>query len=68
MAGELDYPLQADGSHFPGSSVLHWDRSSEPGDGPKTGVLLTADTMMVCPDLRGFTFMWSYPNMVCAAW
>lgn len=51
------------GGHFPGSSVLHWDRSLEPGDGPKTGVLLTADTMMVCMDRKGFTFMWSYPNM-----
>lgn len=56
-----------DGRHFPGSSVLHWDRSAEPGDGAKTGVLLTADTMMVRMDRKGFTWMWSYPNMVCSS-
>lgn len=54
------------GGHFPGSSVLWW-RS--------LGVLLVADSIGVVPSgiyhvgrLPGtvsFTFMWSYPNMVC---
>ncbi|KLT42614.1 hypothetical protein CC85DRAFT_307982 [Cutaneotrichosporon oleaginosum] len=52
------------GGHFPGSSILHWDRGAEPGGGPKTGLILVADTMMVRMDRRGFTFMWSYPNMI----
>lgn len=59
--------------HFPGSSVLFWDRAAEPAgaksaDGsapaPTNGLLLTADTIMVQPTQKGFTFMWSYPNMV----
>ncbi|RSH77825.1 uncharacterized protein EHS24_002885 [Apiotrichum porosum] len=61
------------GGHFPGSSVLFWDRAAEPAgaksaDGsapaPTNGLLLTADTIMVQPTQKGFTFMWSYPNMV----
>lgn len=27
-------------------------------------MILTADTIMVQPARKGFTFMWSYPNMV----
>jgi glyoxylase-like metal-dependent hydrolase (beta-lactamase superfamily II) len=42
------------GGHFPGSSVLHWDR----------GALLTGDTIMVVPDRAHVSFMWSYPNLV----
>ncbi|GMK59596.1 hypothetical protein CspeluHIS016_0802020 [Cutaneotrichosporon spelunceum] len=64
------------GGHFPGSSVLYWDRGAEPDAAPaepapatgnpstKKGLLLVSDTMMVCADRRGFTFMWSYPNMI----
>ena len=60
-------------SHFPGSSILHWDRLSEPAPlksdlpsrpTPVSGIILTADTIMVQPDLRKFTFIWSVPNMV----
>ncbi len=42
------------GGHFPGSSVLHWDR----------GALFTGDTIMVVPDRKHVSFMWSYPNLV----
>ncbi len=42
------------GGHFPGSSVLHWDR----------GALFTGDTIMVAPDRKHVSFMWSYPNLV----
>lgn len=52
--------------HFPGSSVLHWDRDAEPDADSQTkgGLLLTADTIMVQADRRGFTFIWSAPNWV----
>lgn len=54
------------GGHFPGSSVLHWDRDAEPDADSQTrgGLLLTADTIMVQSDRRGFTFIWSVPNYV----
>jgi glyoxylase-like metal-dependent hydrolase (beta-lactamase superfamily II) len=43
------------GGHFPGSTVLHWaDRRA----------LLTGDTLLVTPDRRHVSFMWSYPNDV----
>jgi glyoxylase-like metal-dependent hydrolase (beta-lactamase superfamily II) len=43
------------GGHFPGSAVLHWaDRRT----------LLSGDTMLVTPDLKHVSFMWSYPNNV----
>ena len=43
------------GGHFPGSSVLHW---------PERRTLLTGDTILVTPDRRHVSFMWSYPNYV----
>jgi len=46
------------GGHFVGSSVLHW-----PGEDGK-GVLLTGDTIMVVPDTRWVSFMYSYPNLI----
>lgn len=57
------------GGHFPGSSVLHWDRDAEPDAkerpySARGGLLLTADTIMVQADRRGFTFIWSAPNWV----
>ncbi|KAI9632904.1 uncharacterized protein MKK02DRAFT_19982 [Dioszegia hungarica] len=59
------------GGHFPGSSVLHWDRLQEPAPTdhptkrtPVSGLLLVADTVMVQPTQRGFTFIWSVPNMI----
>lgn len=65
--------------HFPGSSVLYWDRSlspspltshsSPPSTRPSTPpsstpLLLVSDTLMVQPHLRGFTFIFSVPNLV----
>lgn len=47
------------GGHFPGSSVLHWAQ----GAGGK-GVLMTGDTIMVVPDTRWVSFMYSFPNLV----
>lgn len=60
-------------SHFPGSSVLHWDRLAEPAPPADhlptkptmvSGILFTADTIMVMPTQTQFTFVWSVPNMV----
>ncbi len=47
------------GGHFPGSTVLHWAE----GAGGK-GVLMSGDTIMVVPDTRWLSFMYSYPNLV----
>ncbi len=47
------------GGHFLGSSVLHWPA----GAGGK-GALLTGDTIMVVPDRRWVSFMYSYPNLI----
>lgn len=59
------------GGHFPGSSVLWWKSQRK---------LLVADSVLVVPSgiyhvdrppgTASFTFMWSYPNMVCclAGW
>lgn len=47
------------GGHFTGSTYLHW----ADGAGGK-GVLMTADTIMVVPDLRWVSFMYSYPNLI----
>ncbi|OCF45103.1 hydrolase [Kwoniella heveanensis CBS 569] len=61
------------GGHFPGSSVLYWDRLTEPAPPkddlptkptPVSGILFTADTLMVQPTQRGFSFLWSVPNMI----
>lgn len=61
--------------HFPGSSILHWDRLSEPAPSadnlptkptPVSGIIFTADTLMVMPTQSQFTFIWSAPNMVCS--
>jgi glyoxylase-like metal-dependent hydrolase (beta-lactamase superfamily II) len=47
------------GGHFPGSTVLHWAE----GAGGK-GALLTGDSIMVVPDRRWVSFMYSFPNLV----
>jgi glyoxylase-like metal-dependent hydrolase (beta-lactamase superfamily II) len=47
------------GGHFPGSTALHWAA----GAGGK-GVLMTGDTIMVVPDTRWMSFMYSFPNLV----
>lgn len=47
------------GGHFAGSTVLHW---AEGADG--RGVLMTGDSIMVVPDTRWVSFMYSYPNLI----
>lgn len=56
--------------HFPGSSILYWDRLEEPAPTdsptrptPVSGIIFTADTLMVMPTQQNFTFIWSAPNM-----
>lgn len=51
--------------------MLHWDRlldspvfNKPTSRTPVSGLLLVADTVMVQPTQRGFTFIWSVPNMV----
>jgi hypothetical protein len=43
------------GGHFAGGAVLH---------DAKTGTLLSGDIVMVIPDRRFVSFMWSYPNLI----
>ena len=47
------------GGHFAGGTVLHW-----PGGAAGRGALLSGDVVMVVPDRRFVSFMWSYPNLV----
>lgn len=47
------------GGHFPGSTVLHWAEGAGGG-----GVLMTGDSIMVVPDTRWVSFMYSYPNLI----
>lgn len=47
------------GGHFPGSSVLLWERGA---DG--RGVLLTGDTIFIGPDNKTVSAMRSYPNLI----
>ncbi len=47
------------GGHFPGSSVLHWQRAYD-----NRGALFTGDTIKVVADPRWVTFMYSYPNSI----
>jgi hypothetical protein len=47
------------GGHFEGSSILHWA-----GGAGGRGVLMTGDTIMVVPDTRWMSFMYSYPNLI----
>jgi glyoxylase-like metal-dependent hydrolase (beta-lactamase superfamily II) len=46
------------GGHYAGSAALHW-----PGLDGK-GVLMTGDTIMVVPDTRWVSFMYSFPNLI----
>ena len=43
------------GGHFPGGTVLH---------DANTATLLAGDIVMVIPDRRFVSFMWSYPNLI----
>lgn len=47
------------GGHFKGSAALHWAGGAE-----GRGVLMTGDTIMVVPDTRWVSFMYSYPNLI----
>lgn len=47
------------GGHFTGSTVLHWAGGAE-----GRGVLMTGDSIMVVPDTRWVSFMYSYPNLI----
>jgi glyoxylase-like metal-dependent hydrolase (beta-lactamase superfamily II) len=47
------------GGHFPGSTVLHWAEGAA-----GRGALLTGDSIMVVPDTRWLSFMYSFPNLV----
>lgn len=47
------------GGHFDGGTVLHWAQ----GAGGK-GALLAGDIIMVVPDRRWVSFMYSYPNLI----
>jgi glyoxylase-like metal-dependent hydrolase (beta-lactamase superfamily II) len=51
--------LVRSGGHFPGSTALHWAGGAE-----GKGVLMTGDTIMVVPDTRWMSFMYSFPNLV----
>lgn len=41
------------GGHFDGATVLHYEN-----------LLLVGDVVMVCPDLKTVSFMYSYPNYI----
>ena len=43
------------GGHYPGGTVLH---------DANTSTLLSGDIVMVIPDRRFVSFMWSYPNLI----
>ena len=43
------------GGHFDGGQVLHW---------AERRAILTGDIVMVVPDRRYVSFMWSYPNLI----
>lgn len=48
------------GGHYPGGTVLHWDRG-----GPEArGALLTGDILQVTADSKHLGFMRSYPNFI----
>ena len=47
------------GGHFAGSTALHWAAGAE-----GKGALFTADTIMVTPDPRWMSFMYSFPNLI----
>jgi hypothetical protein len=54
-----DITLIHSGGHFAGSSMLHWASGAN-----GQGVLLTGDTILVVPDRRYVSFMYSYPNLI----
>jgi glyoxylase-like metal-dependent hydrolase (beta-lactamase superfamily II) len=47
------------GGHFPGSSVLLWEKGAN-----GKGALLVGDTLQVVPATGWLSAMWSYPNLI----
>jgi len=47
------------GGHFPGSAILHWDRSTD----NLPSVILTADSIKPVPS-GGISCMYSFPNQI----
>ena len=47
------------GGHFEGSTTVHWAQGAE-----GRGVMMTSDTLQVCPDRKSVSFLYSYPNMI----
>lgn len=47
------------GGHFEGGTVLLWPNGAE-----GRGALLSGDIVMVVPDRKTVSFMWSYPNLL----
>jgi glyoxylase-like metal-dependent hydrolase (beta-lactamase superfamily II) len=47
------------GGHYSGALVLHW-----PAGAGGRGALLSGDIIMVLPDRRFVSFMYSYPNLI----
>ncbi len=51
------------GGHFPGGTVLHWDKSGV-AEADRAGVLFSGDIVSVVADRSWVTFMYSYPNQI----
>jgi len=47
------------GGHYPGGTVLHWDKGAG-----GTGALLSGDIVQVVADNKSVSFMWSFPNFI----
>lgn len=47
------------GGHFAGGTILHWAGGSQ-----GKGAILSSDIIMVVPDTRWVSFMYSYPNLI----
>lgn len=58
LALSPDVTLIRCGGHFPGASVLHWNRDNG------RGVLCAGDTLSVTTDRKFVSFMRSYPNLI----
>lgn len=52
-----DVTLVRCGGHFPGGTVLHWDRKGR-------GVVCSGDILSVTTDRKFVSFMHSYPNLI----
>jgi hypothetical protein len=53
------------GGHYAGGQVLHCSSGDwASGDWAEGGAILSGDIVMVIPDRRYVSFMWSYPNLI----